>query len=204
MSQPKAGAVRRPSQPGVPAAPSPEVSGLAGAPVQSVVVQVPSRMGLYLGLAGLIIGLLIAVIVGLVFLPGSDAPPAAEAPTAAAAPIPAQKEPVPPDSAAATVPVTAEEPRPEPTAAEKPAPVVERRKKRRAPVRYGYADIASIPWAQIYVDGRNTGKTTPVKHFRLKAGRRTIKLVNPNGGLQKTLRVWVKAGGTISIGENLR
>ena len=78
------------------------------------------------------------------------------------------------------------------------------RKPARKPVRaFGFANINASPWAKIYIDGRYSGEDTPVGRMRIAAGVHTIRLVNPDTGLKKTLKVTVHKGKTITIAEKL-
>ena len=73
----------------------------------------------------------------------------------------------------------------------------------RTPRAYGHVNINSVPWAKIYIDGRDTGRTTPATGIRLNVGRHRIRLVNPDAGLEKTATLTVKKGETHRIAERL-
>jgi serine/threonine-protein kinase len=65
-----------------------------------------------------------------------------------------------------------------------------------APVRYGYIDLQiDGSWAEIYVGGKKVG-VAPLKGLRLAAGRRRLRLYNPNSKREKHLTVEVQAGAT--------
>jgi len=81
----------------------------------------------------------------------------------------------------------------------KPEPVT----KPKTPRAYGKVNINSVPWAKIFIDGRNTGRTTPATGVRLTVGKHRIRLVNPDAGLEKTVTVRVKKGKTHRIAERL-
>ena len=54
--------------------------------------------------------------------------------------------------------------------------------------------IGSRPWAEVWVDGRNTGKLTPLVGHKVPCGRRRIRLWNPELNLEKTESVILRAG----------
>jgi eukaryotic-like serine/threonine-protein kinase len=62
--------------------------------------------------------------------------------------------------------------------------------------------INSRPWAQVFVDGKMVGNT-PQMGIQLAAGKHTVKLVNPDMGLQKTFAVSVNNGQTVTKVMNL-
>ena len=57
----------------------------------------------------------------------------------------------------------------------------------------GLLDIFVSPWAQVKVDGRAVGQT-PIKNYRLSAGRHRVELINPGLGRRERVTVTVKAG----------
>ena len=75
---------------------------------------------------------------------------------------------------------------------------------RRAPAggNFGYLRIQTIPWARVFVDGRDTGRNTPVPQLRVPAGRHTIGL-RTNDGTMHTVVVTVTAGETERIARQL-
>ena len=95
------------------------------------------------------------------------APPAWQTPPPAAAPAP----PAPPPPAAAARPA------PEPNGSE------------------AYLNINSIPASTCYLDGRALG-STPKINVSVKPGTHTVKFVNTEQGLTKTVTVSVGAGET--------
>lgn len=99
--------------------------------------------------------------------------PAAPAPQPAAAPAPA--------------PVKLEAPAPAPS----PAPAV---KKAPEEVQYGSLSVnVKSGWGNVYINGKNT-ETTPLNNHKLPVGTYTIKVVNPETGLDETRKVTVVAG----------
>jgi len=71
-------------------------------------------------------------------------------------------------------------------------PVVEASPRRPAP--RGRLRIFAEPWAEVWVDGKATNKTTPIDNLELTAGRHRLRLVNPVSGASKELWVDVPAG----------
>jgi hypothetical protein len=57
----------------------------------------------------------------------------------------------------------------------------------------GTLRLNSRPWAQVFVDGRMVGNT-PVMNMPLSAGSHSIKLVNPQLGMSKNLKVKIQNG----------
>lgn len=60
----------------------------------------------------------------------------------------------------------------------------------------GGLDLNSLPFAEVYVDGRFVGET-PLQGIRLRAGRHRVKLVNPHRGLSASLTVTISPGQTL-------
>jgi hypothetical protein len=56
--------------------------------------------------------------------------------------------------------------------------------------------LNSTPWSEVYVDDRHVGHT-PVLGLPLTAGKHTIRLINPQLGGKKTIKVRLKAGQTL-------
>jgi hypothetical protein len=54
--------------------------------------------------------------------------------------------------------------------------------------------VGSNPWAEVWIDGRNTGRLTPVIGYRLPCGQHRITLRNSEAGLQKTKDVLLRSG----------
>jgi hypothetical protein len=62
--------------------------------------------------------------------------------------------------------------------------------------------INTMPWARVFVDGRDTGRNTPVRNFAVSAGSHTIGL-RTNDGTMHTVQVTVAAGATERIVRQL-
>ncbi len=67
---------------------------------------------------------------------------------------------------------------------------------------YGTLMIQTIPWARVFVDGRDTGQSTPVRNLRVPAGRHTIGLRTADG-VTHTVQVDVAADETTRIVRQL-
>jgi serine/threonine protein kinase len=71
-----------------------------------------------------------------------------------------------------------------PTAPTPPAPKPARVPESPLKEEYGYFLASSVPWAKVYVDGQNTGLTTPIppeKKLKLKAGKHKVTFEAPSG-----------------------
>jgi serine/threonine-protein kinase len=66
----------------------------------------------------------------------------------------------------------------------------------------GVLRLNSLPWSQVTVDGKPVGNT-PLMNLPLPAGAHTIRMVNPDMGLTKTIKVTVKAGDTTTKVVNM-
>ncbi len=147
----------------------------------------------------------------------APAPPPAPTPVAAEEPEPEPAPVVRLVETPRTTPRVAEaEPRPRPTRAEEPAPT------RPRPVRveeeeepaprptptprggggFGTLTINTVPWARVFIDGRDTGRNTPVRDLRVPAGQHTIGL-RTNDGTMHRVQVNVPAGGTERVVRQL-
>lgn len=62
----------------------------------------------------------------------------------------------------------------------------------------GVLVIQTLPWARVYVDGRDTGRNTPVRELRVSAGRHVLGLRTPDGELHEE-PIDVPAGETLRI-----
>jgi hypothetical protein len=119
-----------------------------------------------------------------------------------------------------TRPVEAVEPAARPTPVANPAPraaerpVNPRVRPRPAPAvataapsasdEPGQLDIQSEPWGRIFVDGRDTGRFTPVAGMNVTAGSHVIRLVNQDLGVSAEARVNVKPGATVKVSRELK
>ena len=58
----------------------------------------------------------------------------------------------------------------------------------------GTLTIGSRPAARVYIDGKDTGKYTPLKDYKVSAGKHKILLVNEKHNMRRTHYVTVEAG----------
>ncbi len=76
----------------------------------------------------------------------------------------------------------------------------EKVKEKEDPPGVGLLYVQSNPVARVYIDGRDTGRYTPLLKFKISSGKKhRIKLVNKEYGLSKTYYVKVKAGAKKKI-----
>jgi len=54
--------------------------------------------------------------------------------------------------------------------------------------------LGSKPWAQVWIDGKNTNKVTPLVDYKVACGKHTITFKNPEIPVEKSETVTVKAG----------
>jgi len=128
----------------------------------------------------------------------APAPPAAIPPASAQiAPLPSTAAPPP---AVAQLPVAPVTPAITPAAAP-PLPVTSALRERPRAVRSarrarapGTLRIFSEPWAELSVDGKSTGETTPIAELRLSPGSHRLRLANPVLQLERELDVNVLEG----------
>lgn len=66
----------------------------------------------------------------------------------------------------------------------------------------GYLVINTIPWARVFVDGKDTRKNTPVQRLRVKAGKRRIGLQTSDGQMHN-FSVDVGSGETVRLTKRL-
>ena len=64
----------------------------------------------------------------------------------------------------------------------------------------GFLNVNSTPWSYVIIDGKDTGKTTPLIRFNVPAGAHWVTL-RTKDGKEKTQKVTIKAGETILIKE---
>ncbi|MGM0558770.1 MAG: protein kinase domain-containing protein [Myxococcota bacterium] len=65
---------------------------------------------------------------------------------------------------------------------------------KQKPAGSGTLTIASKPSAKVMINGRDIGQWTPVRNYKVKAGRHEVELVNDKFNLKKTYYVTVKDG----------
>ncbi|MBK6847027.1 MAG: hypothetical protein IPG96_05575 [Proteobacteria bacterium] len=61
-----------------------------------------------------------------------------------------------------------------------------------------------MPWARIFVDGRDTGQTTPQRGLELPVGTHKIKLRSDQLGVEQTFLVVIRAGEVTRLVKTLR
>ena len=62
--------------------------------------------------------------------------------------------------------------------------------------------VNSIPWARVFLDGRDTGRNTPVRSLKLRAGQHQLGLRTPDGTMH-TFTITVRAGETHRVMRRL-
>ena len=81
--------------------------------------------------------------------------------------------------------------------AEKAATAVPKRQVAVESAAKGKLIIKSDPWAKVFINGRDTKRTTSATPFSVKAGKITVELVNPALNLRKKITLQVAAGQTV-------
>lgn len=118
------------------------------------------------------------------------------------APKPAAAVPVPQPAAAVLTPKPAT-PAPRPVVAKTPKPAPVRKPvaaaKPPAPEPAGGGEpcivtLGAKPWAKVLIDGKDTGKITPVVKHEVPCGKRKITFVNSDLKIEKTVSITVKSG----------
>ena len=66
----------------------------------------------------------------------------------------------------------------------------------------GSLTINTMPWARVFVDGRDTGRNTPVRNLRVSPGQHTIGL-RTNDGTMHTVPVTIQPGESTRIVRRL-
>ncbi len=128
------------------------------------------------------------------------APPVAPTPPIAAPPPTPTVATAPPVVAPQPPVVQPTAPTPQPTP--EPTKVATRTPREERGGGQGYLMIQTIPWARIFLDGRDTGQNTPVRQMRVRAGEHTIGLRTSDGTMH-TVRVTVRAGETERVVRTL-
>jgi hypothetical protein len=116
--------------------------------------------------------------------PGSTTPATAPKPPAPSPPKPAPTASSPPKPAGPAI---------EPTTPPAPAITTETPVPAPRPASCTIT-IGSKPWSEVWIDGRNTGKLTPLMDHRVPCGRRKITLKNPDLQIEKTETINVRSG----------
>jgi hypothetical protein len=112
---------------------------------------------------------------------------------------PGERPPEPPAPVAAPGPSAAEVAakqkgeNPEPA-----APVAHAQPDKPAPARpsKGLLDVNCVPWCQIFIDGKDTGRTSPAIGISLSAGKHQLRVVNPPTGISNEKPVVIEGGKT--------
>jgi serine/threonine protein kinase len=74
------------------------------------------------------------------------------------------------------------------------------KKRLTVPISDGFLSANSIPWSRVIVDGRDTGRDTPLVNFPLKPGRHRLTL-KTGDGRERSLSFTIKAEQTTKITE---
>jgi serine/threonine-protein kinase len=164
-------AVALPVAPVAPVAAAPSMSWLRALVV--LLGRQPARMAAGVALVGLIVALSILASRGHSPRPAGRTPPRAAA--ALPPPVPVAP-PVHPD--AAPPPIAPAQ------AAASPA--------ESAPERACRISIGSRPWSDVWIDGKSTGRHTPLLNYKIPCGRRTLTLKNAELTLEKSVVVTLK------------
>ena len=72
------------------------------------------------------------------------------------------------------------------------------------PGEVGFVDVESIPEAQVFINGRDILRNTPVHTYEMRAGEHSIRLVSKDGTLDRTYRFRIQAGMTTVLRLDLR
>lgn len=67
----------------------------------------------------------------------------------------------------------------------------------------GFLNVTATPEARVSIDGKDTGKTTPVTHLELPAGHHQLTLTSLDGKLTRTLGISIAATDTTRLKVNL-
>lgn len=130
-----------------------------------------------------------------------ESPQPAAAPEQAAAPRPHEVDKHKPPVVHATrarmpaPPAPAAEPEPEPEPIAAPAEPAQN----AAP---GTLRVNSLPWAHVFLDGRLIGNT-PLRGVAVAAGTHSLRLVNPQFSLVKTVEITLEPGRVLTVAEVL-
>jgi len=66
----------------------------------------------------------------------------------------------------------------------------------------GYLSVATNPWVEIYIDGKNLGYSPKVE-IKLTAGTHSVRLVNAEQGLDRTVQIVIKSRTHVKIGPKV-
>lgn len=62
----------------------------------------------------------------------------------------------------------------------------------------GFLSVNTVPWSQVELDGRSIGNT-PIRHFEVRAGNRTVTLIVPAWNIRQARRVTIVPGQEATI-----
>ncbi|HEY0711429.1 MAG TPA: hypothetical protein VGF45_02065, partial [Polyangia bacterium] len=131
--------------------------------------------------------------------PAPSPPPARPAPTTP----PATATTAPPATTPATTPLRTPPPpatRPAPTrpatmpAAGTGGEAVASETPARPAAATCTISIGARPWAEVWIDGRNTQKVTPLVDYKLPCGRHRVTVKNPELGIEKSEAITIRTG----------
>ena len=63
--------------------------------------------------------------------------------------------------------------------------------------------LSSDPWARVFIDGRDTGRSTPIVKMTVPAGRHHVELRQPSGAVTAFV-VTVIRGREVRLSKTLR
>jgi len=118
-------------------------------------------------------------------------------------PIPPKPATKPPPPESEPKPEPQPEPQPEPvpeasTPTPQPSPHPRHHKPRHAPTRYGFLQVNSTPWTEVYVDDRDVG-FTPVLKLKLSIGEHEVRLINEGYQIDEGIVVIIEEGKTYNV-----
>lgn len=70
------------------------------------------------------------------------------------------------------------------------------------PRKKAVLNVVTSPWSQVVLDGQSIGQT-PIRNMSVNAGKHTVVLNNPVGGVSRTIRFTLKPGEVKLISEKL-
>jgi len=163
--------VALPMAPAAPVAAAPSVSWLRA--LAALLGRQPARMAAGVALVGLVVALSILASRGHSSRPAGRTPPRAAAALPPPVPVapPVQPDPPPAPIAPAQAAASPEE---------------------SAPERDCRISIGSRPWSEVWIDGRSTGRHTPLLNYKIACGRRTLTLKNAELALARSVVVTLK------------
>ncbi len=86
----------------------------------------------------------------------------------------------------------------EPARESRPKRPAHAHKRRPAPVRYGFVQVNSTPWTEVYIDDRNVGFTPILKH-KLPVGDHEVRLINEGYRIDESIVVIIEEGQTVNV-----